>query len=366
MTFGCFTKTTPVFSLNFNMRSIFTLLARVIPLLVLTVTMAAAELVASPLTPKTNAPAASGRPRIYFAQPVYEFGVVKPGQTIKHEFQLSNRGDAVLEIKEVRPSCGCTTAGNWTRTIPPNGSGAIAIQLDTGHFKGAISKTVTVTSNDPTQPQTILQLRGEIWTPIQMTPAFATFPPLHATSDVVHTKIKLVNQGEAPLEITDVKSSSKSFKAELNATTPGKEFELTVTTVPPLNNGSNHGMITLKTSSSEMPLVMINAFATVLPAVQVVPDRVLLPAGKLASDTQRFVTVTANDSVDLAVSDVKLNSDEVRASVEPGISGKQIRIRLMIPKGFEAGTATNLVLRLKTNHPQFAEFSIPFVGIRTR
>src|SRR6201993_123091 len=65
--------------------------------------------------PATNGPA----PRIQFATPVYDFGKAKAGEPIKYSYVFTNTGDAVLEVTHVQPSCGCTTAGDWTRKVEP-------------------------------------------------------------------------------------------------------------------------------------------------------------------------------------------------------------------------------------------------------
>ena len=55
---------------------------------------------------------AVGGPKIEFAEPKFDFGKVPAGEIIKHAFAFTNTGDQTLEIKDVRPSCGCTTAGH--------------------------------------------------------------------------------------------------------------------------------------------------------------------------------------------------------------------------------------------------------------
>lgn len=46
---------------------------------------------------------ATGLPKINLDMPVYDFNEVKQGQVIVHDFIVENQGDAVLEIKGVKP-----------------------------------------------------------------------------------------------------------------------------------------------------------------------------------------------------------------------------------------------------------------------
>ena len=43
------------------------------------------------------------RPVIELAKIIYEFGQVSEGEVVTHDFKVFNRGDAVLEIKQVKP-----------------------------------------------------------------------------------------------------------------------------------------------------------------------------------------------------------------------------------------------------------------------
>src|SRR6056300_180450 len=88
-------------------------------------------------------------PVIEFETPVYQFGTVQQGEEIRYDFKFYNKGNQVLEITNVRPGCGCTTAGEYTKTVEPGRSGIIPIKLSTTRFKGPLSKSVTVSSNDP-------------------------------------------------------------------------------------------------------------------------------------------------------------------------------------------------------------------------
>ena len=102
-------------------------------------------------------PAAGGSgPKIQFATPVYDFGQIKGGEVVKYTYVFTNAGDRVLELANVAASCGCTTAGEWTRQIEPGKTGSIPIQFNSGSFGGQVAKTITVTCNDPNQPTVTL------------------------------------------------------------------------------------------------------------------------------------------------------------------------------------------------------------------
>jgi hypothetical protein len=67
------------------------------------------------------------------------------------QFVIKNSGDAELKIENVRPSCGCTVVA-YDTIIAPGKSGVIKPQVNLAGFSGDIKKSVSVTSNDLSQP----------------------------------------------------------------------------------------------------------------------------------------------------------------------------------------------------------------------
>src|SRR5438046_407393 len=72
--------------------------------------------VAAP-APAPDASSTNGGPQIQFATPVFDFGKAKGGEAVKHDFIFTNTGNTLLEITAAQPSCGCTTAGEWSHKV---------------------------------------------------------------------------------------------------------------------------------------------------------------------------------------------------------------------------------------------------------
>ncbi len=76
----------------------------------------------------------------------HDFGKIKQGEPVTHEFKFTNTGKTPLVITNVKPSCGCTTP-DWSREpIMPGGQGFIKATFNAGTV-GAFNKTITVTAN---------------------------------------------------------------------------------------------------------------------------------------------------------------------------------------------------------------------------
>src|SRR5579859_2168118 len=114
-------------------------------------------------------------PHIAFDQTSYDFGKVETGELVKHTFYFTNTGNQLLEVRDVRPSCGCTTAGAWDKQVEPGKSGIIPVQFNSIGYGGAVHKTVTVVCNDPANSNAVLNVTGTVWRPVDVLPAFASF-----------------------------------------------------------------------------------------------------------------------------------------------------------------------------------------------
>lgn len=76
----------------------------------------------------------------------HDFGKIKQGVPVTHEFKFTNTGKIPLVITNVQASCGCTTPA-WTKDpIPPGGQGFIKATYNAASM-GGFNKTVTVMAN---------------------------------------------------------------------------------------------------------------------------------------------------------------------------------------------------------------------------
>jgi hypothetical protein len=92
-------------------------------------------------------------PKLAVPQPNYDFGDLKQGEVVSHEFIITNNGDDKLIIKDVRPSCGCTAAKPEKDSLKPGESVKIKVEFNTAGREGKQHKYVYVTTNDKEQPE---------------------------------------------------------------------------------------------------------------------------------------------------------------------------------------------------------------------
>jgi len=147
---------------------------------------------------------AAGQPRIKFKETSWDFGRVKQGEPLSHEFVFSNEGDATLVIQKVTTTCGCTAALLSADKIPPGKEGKIEIKFDTRGYGGQVSKLLYVDSNDPSQARRQLQVTADIETPpapkIELDP-YNYDAGLVVEGEGILANLKIMNKGELELKV---------------------------------------------------------------------------------------------------------------------------------------------------------------------
>lgn len=84
---------------------------------------------------------------IVFDEAEFDFGEVKEGAIVEHEFSFENTGHKPLLIYDARSSCGCTVP-EWPKDpIPPGGTGVIKARFDTSEKTGKQKKVILITTN---------------------------------------------------------------------------------------------------------------------------------------------------------------------------------------------------------------------------
>jgi len=99
--------------------------------------------------------------KIDFEKEVHDYGTIENGANGQSTFKFTNTGSAPLIISNAKGSCGCTVP-SWPREpIAPGETAEITVKYDTKR-KGAINKSVTITSNAVNSPTKVIRIKGNV------------------------------------------------------------------------------------------------------------------------------------------------------------------------------------------------------------
>jgi hypothetical protein len=165
--------------------------------------------------------------------------------------------------------------------------------------------------------------------------------------------------------LSDPTSGNNLFKAELKTIKPGREFEVSVSAVPPLSPGNNTGTISVKTSLTNSPVIMITAIAMMHPAVEVSPQQITLPP-QLSLWTTNLVTLTDQSSKPLALSDPEASDKRISVALKETKPGSVFQLAAVFPPGYVVAPGQQTQVSVKSNNPQQPVITVPIRQMQQR
>lgn len=211
-----------------------------------------------------RAAAAQPAPRIVCEAPVHDFGEAPDSAPVEHDFVIRNDGQLSLQILSVRASCGCTAVNASQDVVPPGGTASIHATFTTANRSGAQVKTITVTSNDPETPTTLLTLRGTVVKPLSANPAAVYYGrvagPEAASREVILTS-------SAPVRLTSLSLASPHLRATAGAPdVPAATHRIVLEILPDMPRGPFGDTLTIATDSTVQPKLLVPVTGFWVPA----------------------------------------------------------------------------------------------------
>lgn len=101
-------------------------------------------------------------PVLAVTEKTWNFGDIKQGDVVKHQFEIKNNGKSELIIRKVKASCGCTAINPAKTVLVPGESTMIAAEFNSHGKSGRQTKTVTIVTNDPKKTSERLIITGNV------------------------------------------------------------------------------------------------------------------------------------------------------------------------------------------------------------
>ena len=317
-------------------------------------------------TPDPNAPV------LEFDATTLDLGEVPKGDKAHYVFTFKNTGANDLLIEAAKPSCGCTVA-EFTKVVKAGESGTVDATIDTKRFRGPISKTITVTSNDPVNAKVHLQAKATVKPFVDMLPSQHVF--LRADRGEAATKtVTLVSfEDDLDLKIETIESSDPLITVTSASIEEGMtddagdpvegDFALTVTLSETAPVGRVSGTVDVFTNSTKVEKLTIQVRGNVRGLVQVRPSRIFL--GNLPENVEepikKTIRVTHRRGGGLEIQKVESSFDGITTEVNPVDDGAAFEVLLTIDGELPRGTLDEQVT-IFTNDADEPEIEVRIRG----
>jgi Protein of unknown function (DUF1573) len=295
----------------------------------------------------TTATNASVGPKIQFESQTHDFGRAMEGEEVKYTYVFTNTGDATLQVSDVH-ACHCLTFGSFTKQVEPGMTGTIPLSFNTSGLNGPVNRTITVVCNDKSNQNGHLLWKGTVWKAVEVNPQ-TTILNLTSDSEQGSGVVHIVNNLDEPITVSEPQSNNPQFAAALKEIKPGKEFQVTISSVPPLTAGSLHGEITLKTSSTRFPLIKLTAYANVRAPIEADPQIIQIPVGPLTEEFKKTVNLVNKGVKPIKLSEAKINADGADVELKEIQPGFKYEADLSFKPGFDMPRGQRPTLTIKSD-----------------
>jgi hypothetical protein len=92
----------------------------------------------------------------------FNFGIVEQGESVRHNFRLTNGKSHIIKILKVTSSCSCAVAELDKKELAPGETIDIPVRVDTNGRSGGLLKDVKLVTDDKDDEVIKLELVGEV------------------------------------------------------------------------------------------------------------------------------------------------------------------------------------------------------------
>ncbi len=298
-------------------------------------------------------------PVLFVEKETFNFGKVITGKDVEIRFEIQNTGKRELLLYDVSPSCAiCTDDLSWPGKLAPNEKGHIGARLQTGELQGSVDRTLSIYSNHK-EKRIILHITGQVWSPLELKPSYAYFPTLKSIDSNTDLRVGILNKVPEEVTLSRPRCDNLKFQPKLITEEKGRKYTLIVLTVPPMEFGTNSGLIKIDTSYPGLPNILIRATAKVSPPLEFSPSMIFLKTGKLKNPIRKIVRLSVNSTEPVEILEHSLNLEGPTVEVIERKPGKYIRFAISFPKGFHVEPNLSASLLVRTSHKQFSQLNLP-------
>ena len=282
-------------------------------------------------------------------------------------FKIVNEGSEVLEIKAVRPTCGCTVA-DYDREIAPGGEGFVKAKLATKDFSGPISKSILIMTNDPREPTVSVVIKTNVQPFVEVLPRPLVRFNAVLQEPMTQKVIVVGTEADQEFKVSEVTSTAPFLKASIrplggDELIEGKsksQYEIAVSLEDDAPVGPVSAKLTVHTSHPKAREDELKVYGVFRALIHVTPSQIQFGAVDATSKPGRNLIVVNNRT---GRSALKITSETVNdAAFEAVVStieeGRRYQVGLNIKADAEPGNRES-TLTLATNDPDFPELTVP-------
>ncbi len=307
-------------------------------------------------------------PPALFPETTYDFGTVKQGTKILHDFVMKNITSSPVTVLGLEFSMPGMT-GRFRPLIAAGVDSRLDIEWDTTHLAGDIEGRAIVHFGDASQVPVALRLKGIVQPPIEILPLPAIFLS-EFQGEGIEPRLKIINHQEQPTVLSLSQSSNKHFIAMLSDIEHGRVYEIVVKIPPWVAPGHYDEELSVSTNDSKIGKLTIPVHLFVKPDLYANPDSIdfgSISVDRIHKDhalrerfTQTFLLRKRDGQ--FAITKITSEVEGLVVTKDPQTEGSTFRIDVALdPQRLKVGKLEGFI-KISTNDEDFPEIKIPVAG----
>ncbi len=262
-----------------------------------------------------------GAPDLQFEQKLHDFGELNQGEKVVYHFKFKNAGDELLKIEKVASTCGCAAALATTDELEPGESGEIKVTFKSAGYVGAVSKWISVHTNDPDEPAVRLRISCIVVVDILVRPASLNLGKVQI-GESASAQLTLLPMKLDELEVKKVETSSDHLTYEVSDYTENQKNGLQIEVIldGEMQLGKFSEVLRIQTNSMTQPLISVSVMGQVRGDIWATPEEIAFGCHRGKADTleitvskgsrEGFLIVKVDDNIGYVNSTVHLVQEE--------------------------------------------------------
>jgi hypothetical protein len=302
------------------------------------------------------------------AQPVVEKGEVRSGIPLSHSFTLVNSGHEVIDVTDVRPSCGCLAPKLQRRHFQPGESGTLLLEVNTlTQPPGANSWRATIHYKTAGEERELpVYIAARVVTEISVEPPSLA---IYTDSSIGH-EVTVIDRRTEPLIVRAVVASSphvRTHLGELQRNEAGHWIRsIQVEVLADCPEGSHEETLRICTSDPTYPELKVpfTIVKRLRQSVSAAPSSVVLSEVAGQPLPSRIVLLSATDNRPVRIERIESGHDAIGCHWAQG-PGQRATLKVRVDHTRLPKEGLQSSIRVHLSSPTTQTITIPVIcGLR--
>lgn len=234
---------------------------------------------------------------ILFRESTADAGKILDAESVPLSFEFKNTGSEPLEIRYVKPSCGCTATEMDQTVFAPGETGTIKVEFDPKGKQGAVRRAITVYTNSESKPVHTIYVAAEVQQIVAREPSVVAFSMLEKgqvatetmkiygrTDDFKVTRATSKNPDVFEIEVSD------PVDAEYRGETL-RMSEVTVKVKEGASPDNYRSEISVRTNDPRKPIFSVPIVARIIGDLEPSPVRMTMGRLSVGDEFEREIII---------------------------------------------------------------------------